>query len=283
MAKPTFTIVTACKNAARYIEETVNSVLSQTIFRSGRCNLEYFVYDGASTDGTLELLRPYESRGVSVVSERDTGMYSALTKGLRRATGDFVGYLNAGDFYHPAGLGIAADCFELPDVNWLTGYAVTYNDQSQITGSFLPFRYRRNLFECGAYGTLLPIHLQQESTIWRRSLHASVDFAVLRQLRLAGDAYLWKCFASASELCVVRGQIGGFRVHPGQQSERADEYREEIRSFRRSPSVLDRLQCLADRLYWAAPERVKLWGSRPTLIYYDQVRRAWRRAAPRGT
>ena len=283
MGRPKLTIVTACKNAARYIEETVNSVISQTIFRSGRCDLEYLLYDGASTDGTLELLRPYESRGVTIVSERDAGMYAALAKGLQRATGDFVAYLNAGDFYHPGGLGIAVDCFELPDVNWLTGYAVTYNDQSQLTGCFLPFRYRRHLFECGAYGTLLPFHLQQESTIWRRSLHASVDFAVLRQLRLAGDSYLWKCFASVSELCVVSGHIGGFRVHPGQLSERADEYRKEIESFCRSPSTLDRLQCLADRLYWAAPERVKIRGSRSNLIYYDHVQRAWRRPPSRGS
>jgi glycosyltransferase involved in cell wall biosynthesis len=279
MAKRKFTIVTACKDAARYIQETVDSVLSQTIFRSGRCDLEYFVYDGASTDGTLELLRAYESRGVNVVSERDTGMYAALAKGLQRASGDFVAYLNAGDFYHPGGLGIAADCFELAEVNWLTGYAATYNDQSQLTACFLPFRYRRQLFECGAYGTLLPFHLQQESTIWRRSLHATVDFNVLRQLRLAGDSYLWKCFASASELCVVSGHIGGFRVHPGQLSEHADEYRAEIRSFCRTPSARDLLQALADRAHWAAPERLRARASRAALIYYDHLQRAWRRAA----
>jgi glycosyltransferase involved in cell wall biosynthesis len=280
MGKPKFTIVTACKNAARYIEETVNSVLSQTIFRSGRCELEYLIYDGASTDGTRALLERYESQGVTVVSERDAGMYAALAKGLQRATGDFVAYLNAGDFYHPGGLSIAAECFELPGVDWLTGYAATYNDQSQLTASFLPFRYRRSLFECGAYGTLLPFHLQQESTVWRRSLHSSVDFARLRSLRLAGDSYLWKCFASVSDLCVVAGHIGGFRVHPGQLSERADEYRMEIRSFCRVPSVRDRLRCLVDRAYWAAPQRVKTWGSRHSLIFYDHRRQAWRRAAP---
>jgi glycosyltransferase involved in cell wall biosynthesis len=276
MAKTKFTIVTACRNAAQYIEETVKSVLSQTIFVSGRCELEYLVYDGASTDGTLELLRPYERRGVTVISERDTGVYAALAKGLQRATGDYVAYLNAGDFYHPAGLSIAAECFDLPGVNWLTGYAVTYNDQSQFTACFLPFRYRRRLFECGAYGTLLPLHLQQESTIWRRSLHTSVDFQFLQKLRLAGDSYLWKCFASASELCIVAGHIGGFRVHRGQLSERANEYRAELRSFSRAPSVIDRLQCLADGLFCAAPERLKTWASRSTLIFYDHVRQAWR-------
>ena len=278
--KPKFTIITACRNAAPYIEETVNSVLSQTIFRSGRCDLQYLVCDGGSTDGTLDLLRPYESRGVAVVSEHDSGMYAALAKGLQHATGDFVGYLNAGDFYHPAGLSIAAECFELPGVNWLTGYAVTYNDRSQFTDCFLPFRYRRSLFECGAYGTLLPYHLQQESTVWRRSLHASIDFAVLRSLRLAGDSYLWKCFASMSDLCIVSGHIGGFRVHPGQLSERAEEYRKEMQSFCRPPSAADRLRCSVDRVFWAAPERIKAWAGRPRRIFYDHSRRTWRRRAP---
>jgi glycosyltransferase involved in cell wall biosynthesis len=279
MGRPKFTVVTACKNSVRYIDETVNSVLSQTIFRSGQCELEYFVYDGASTDGTLERLRRYEQKGVTVVSERDSGMYAALAKGLQRASGDYVAYLNAGDFYHPGGLSIAADCFELPGVDWLTGYAVTYNDQSQLTECFLPFRYRRRLFECGAYGTLLPFHLQQESTVWRRSLHASVDFAVLGQLRLAGDSYLWKCFASMAQPCIVTGHIGGFRVHPGQLSERTKAYRDELRAFCRAPSMADRLQCLVDRLFWAAPQRLRARASRARLIFYDHTQRAWRRRA----
>lgn len=275
MAK--FSIVTVCRNAARHIEETVESVLSQSVFQSGRCELEYLVCDGASTDGTLEILRRYESRGVHVASEPDAGMYAALAKGLQRSTGDYVAYLNAGDFYHPSAISIAADCFELPGVNWLTGFAVVYNDRSQITDSFLPLRYRRRLFECGAYGALLPFHLQQESTVWRRSLHASVDFRLLDGLRLAGDAYLWKCFATMSELSIVAGHIGGFRVHPGQLSERLGDYAEELRSFSRAPNALDRAQALCDRLLWAMPERVKARVGRSHLIVYDHARQAWRR------
>ena len=275
MAK--FSIVTVCRNAARYIEETVESVLSQSVFRSGRCELEYLVFDGASTDSTLDILTRYEGRGVTVVSEPDGGMYAALAKGLQRATGDYVAYLNAGDSYHPAGLSIAADCLELPDVNWLTGFAVVYNDRSQVTDSFLPLRYRRRLFECGAYGALVPFHLQQESTVWRRSLHASVDFRRLESLRLAGDAYLWKCFATMSELSIVAGHIGGFRVHRGQLSERLGDYVEELRSFSRAPNALDRAQALCDRLLWAMPERVKARLGRSNLIVYDHARQAWRR------
>ena len=275
MAK--FTVVTACKNAARYIEETVESVLQQSVFRSGQCELEYLVYDGASTDGTLERLRPYEARGIRLVSEPDGGLYAALAKGLQRASGDYVAYLNAGDFLHTAGLGIAADCFQLPTVDWLTGYSVTYNDRSQLTRCSLPFRFQRRLLRCGAYGTLLPF-VQQESTVWRRKLHASVDFSFFGGLRYAGDAYLWRSFSTVAELCIVRGHIGGFRIHKGQMSENLEGYLRELRSFSHPITLADRLHSAAERVLRALPERVSATiADRSMLILFDHARQAWRR------
>lgn len=275
MAK--FSVITVCRNARSYIEETVRSVLAQSAFRSGRDQLEYLVCDGASTDGTLEALRQFESEEVTVRSEPDGGFYDALAKGLQRASGDYVAYLNAGDYLHPEGLSVAADCLALPEVEWLTGYAVTYNDRSQVTRASLPFRFRRALFECGAYGTLLPA-LQQESTVWRRSLHDSVDFGVLRRLRFAGDGYLWKCFARRAEPTVVRAQIGGFRIHKGQISERLADYQRELASFCRMPSAGDRVQCLADRFLWSMPERIRgIVSPASRVIIYDHAGQAWRR------
>jgi glycosyltransferase involved in cell wall biosynthesis len=274
MAK--FSVVTACRNAERHIEETVRSVLGQSLFKAGKAELEYLVCDGASTDATLAILRPFERDGLQVISEPDGGFYDALAKGLQRASGDYVAYLNAGDLLHPGGLAIAAECFELPGVDWLTGYAAVCNERSQITQCWLPYRYRRNLFACGAYGRFLPF-LQQESTVWRRKLHAAVDFGVLERLRLAGDSYLWRCFATLSDLHIVRGLIGSFRVHRGQISERMGDYRQELRSFSRAPSVRERVQCAIDRVLWAGPERLKAWANRDTLIRYDHPRQSWAR------
>jgi glycosyltransferase involved in cell wall biosynthesis len=251
-------------------------VVSQSVFRQGTCELEYFVCDGASTDGTQEIVLRFEAQGVRLISEADAGFYAALAKGLQRVTGDYVAYLNAGDMYHPGGVGIAAECLELPGVQWLTGYATIYNDRSQLTRSWLPFRYRRHLFECGAYGTLLPF-LQQESTVWRRELLAAVDFSFLERLRFAGDAYVWKCFASMSPLFVVQGHIGGFRVHKGQLSERLADYRKELRSFSRTATILERAQCAVERVLWHMPERVKWLADRSNLIAYNHARRAWTR------
>ena len=271
MAK--FTVITACRNARPYIEETVRSVLAQSAFREGRNQLEYLVCDGASTDGTLEVLQKYQ---VEVISRSDAGFYDALAKGLQRASGDYVAYLNAGDYLHPEGLSVAADCLALPGVDWLTGYAVTYNDRSQVTRSSLPFRFRSKLFECGAYGTLLPA-LQQESTVWRRSLQSTVDFDFLKRLRYAGDGYLWKCFATRCEPAIVRAQIGGFRIHAGQISGDLAEYRRELASFCRAPSAGERVQAMADRFLWAMPERVRgVVAPASPLIVYDHAGQAWR-------
>ncbi|MEK7256283.1 MAG: glycosyltransferase, partial [Bacteroidota bacterium] len=94
---PVLTIITVTFNAARLLEGTIRSVLEQTY-----PHIEFLIFDGASIDGTLEILRrlPAKSPNRQITkwsSEPDRGLYDAMNKGLRRATGDFVWFLNAGD------------------------------------------------------------------------------------------------------------------------------------------------------------------------------------------
>jgi glycosyltransferase involved in cell wall biosynthesis len=86
------TVITACRNSASTIEPTLKSVLAQDY-----PDLEYVVVDGASTDGTLEILRNYATRISSLVSESDRGVYDAMNKGIHLAKGDYLLYMNAGD------------------------------------------------------------------------------------------------------------------------------------------------------------------------------------------
>ena len=92
-------IVTITYNAEKVLQRTLDSVRSQT-YR----NIEHLIIDGASKDGTLELVRSYElgvkDYEVRVVSEPDRGIYDAMNKGLRIATGDYIVYMNAGDTFH---------------------------------------------------------------------------------------------------------------------------------------------------------------------------------------
>jgi hypothetical protein len=92
--RPLVSIVTVVYNGAATLERTIQSVLGQ-----GYANIEYVVVDGGSTDGTLDLLRRYEDRLDLWVSERDKGIYDAMNKGVALCTGEWVGLINADDWY----------------------------------------------------------------------------------------------------------------------------------------------------------------------------------------
>ena len=89
--QPRISIITICYNAASTITRTLHSVSAQTY-----PNIQYLIIDGASKDNTLELVRELAPEA-EVYSERDKGIYDAMNKGLDRATGDYVWYVNAGD------------------------------------------------------------------------------------------------------------------------------------------------------------------------------------------
>ncbi|RFS18721.1 glycosyltransferase [Chitinophaga silvatica] len=90
--KPLVSIITVCFNAGKYIEATIQSVVSQTY-----PNIEYLIIDGASKDNTLEVVNKYRSKIATIVSEKDKGLYDAMNKGMQLATGEYLLFLNADD------------------------------------------------------------------------------------------------------------------------------------------------------------------------------------------
>lgn len=99
-------IITVCFNAAETIEQTIQSVLGQTYQE-----IEYIIIDGKSTDGTLDILLKYQDKIAKIVSEEDAGIYDAMNKGIKLATGDLIGILNADDWYDAAAVEQVVECF----------------------------------------------------------------------------------------------------------------------------------------------------------------------------
>lgn len=92
---PKFSIITVTYNAGAVLEDTIQSVITQS-YR----NVEYIIVDGGSKDRTPEIIEKYKEHIHTVISEPDNGLYDAMNKGIRLATGDYVCFLNAGDALH---------------------------------------------------------------------------------------------------------------------------------------------------------------------------------------
>lgn len=92
MSEPVLSIITIVYNNVRDIERTMRSVLNQSY-----PHIEYLVIDGASTDGTKDIIEKYQDQLTTYISEPDKGIYDAMNKGLKLATGDYVLFMNSGD------------------------------------------------------------------------------------------------------------------------------------------------------------------------------------------
>jgi len=91
---PLISVITVVRNGKKYIKETILSVLSQTYK-----NIEYIIIDGASTDGTIEIIKQYGDKIDYWISEKDNGIYEAMNKGIKIASGEIINFLNCGDLY----------------------------------------------------------------------------------------------------------------------------------------------------------------------------------------
>lgn len=274
-----FSIVTPCYNAERYIQDTVNSILTQKALNTGRATLDYIVVDGKSSDKTVELIEE-QAEGFSqgtfrIISESDHGMYDALSKGLKLAQGEICAYLNAGDLYSPNAFDVIIDVLENNSLQWFTGLQTIYNEKGQLVSCRLPFPYRSRLFECGLYDNLSLPHVQQESTFWRREMLEHIDFERLAEFKYAGDYYLWYCFSKHADLKIVQSHLGGFRVHKGQLSEHKDAYTLELHSVARQPHLLDWCIARLDKVMSLAPGRVRNRMYPGAVISFNHETQQW--------
>lgn len=122
---PRVTIITPSYNQAAFLEETIQSVLSQAY-----PNLEYFILDGGSTDGSVDIIRRYEDRLAGWTSQKDQGQADAINQGFARATGEIVAWLNSDDTYLPGAIASAVAALQAQPQA-----ALVFGDVVSIDGS----------------------------------------------------------------------------------------------------------------------------------------------------
>lgn len=126
--QPKLSVITIVYNNVKDIERTMLSVLNQTY-----PNIEYILIDGASSDGTKDVIYKYKSRLAQFISEPDKGIYDAMNKGLSLATGDYVLFMNSGDeIYSPVTVAEVLDTAAAADIYY--GETEMFNEQWESLG-----------------------------------------------------------------------------------------------------------------------------------------------------
>ena len=204
---PRISIITPSFNQADFIETTILSVLGQEY-----PHLEYIVVDGGSTDGTLDILRKYETQ-LTWSSEEDRGQAHAINKGLARAGGEVVAFLNSDDVYAPGALLATGEYFAAhPGAWWLTGKCAIVDDQGCEIRKLIT-AYKHFWLQFRSYGVLQIMNfISQPATFWRRSLVEQIG-SLNEDLQYTMDYEYWLRIGRCHRLHVLPQRLAGFRMH----------------------------------------------------------------------
>ena len=235
------TIITPSFNQAPYIGQTIRSVLAQDY----HC-VEHIVIDGGSTDRTVDQLKKYPH--LQWVSEKDRGQADALNKGLAKASGDIIGWINSDDYYEHQIFGSIVKCFEEPDVMWVIGNLTFVWDQTGelIARKSPTINYERLINN--------PDIVRQPSTFFRKSFIEKVGGWNADYFR-AMDFDLWVRLAKISSPRMIDENFAYFRIHAHQKTSHSNTLRQK----REILTILNR-----EQVHWTITTRIgirKSWAT----------------------
>lgn len=207
--RPLFTIVTPSFNQARYVGETIASVLAQN-----GDDIEHLVLDNHSTDGTASVLEPFaRDPRVTIITESDHGQADAINRGWQRARGRWLAWLNSDDLYEPGALQHVREAIAAhPDARWIVGGFRIINAQGQRVG-WLHSAYKNALLRHYSYPLLLSENIIPQMSVfiredlWREAGPLRVDDPT------TFDYEYWLRLGQIAAPHIIREPLSVFRYH----------------------------------------------------------------------
>ena len=217
-----FSIIIPSYSQGRFIRRTIESVLSQH-----EVEKEIFVFDGGSTDETLEVLKSF-GKSIQWVSERDRGQTDAINKGLRLASGDVHCYLNSDDIFYPGALRAVVDAFEkYPDFRIIYGDADHIDEEDRFMESYYneEWNFEKLLDVC---------YICQPAVFWRKEI--TQEYGIFDDsLNYAMDYEYWLRIGSVEPFFYLKGfKLAGSRMYADNKtlSRRGPVHREILQGAR---------------------------------------------------
>jgi len=240
---PRVTIITPSFNQGIYLEKTICSVLEQDY-----PNLEYIIVDGGSTDNSLEIIRRYEQRLAWWVSEKDRGQSDAINKGLARATGEIVAWLNSDDFYLPGAVFSAVTALQ-EHADW----GMVYGDMLAVDGEGALLNIQR--FGDWDLDDLLCFRILGQPSVFLRKSVLDRAGALDTRFHYLLDHHLWIRMAMLAPIGHIPQFLAAARFHATAKNvAKASAFGEDaydiVRWMQTQPNLINRFQRLKRKI-WA--------------------------------
>jgi glycosyltransferase involved in cell wall biosynthesis len=221
---PRISIITPSFNQARFLEQTISSVICQNY-----PNLEYIVIDGGSTDGSVDVIKKFQDRIAYWVSEKDRGQAHAINKGLQRATGDIIAYLNSDDYYLEGSLARVAERFSShSEVDLVYGRCRVVDENGNKIGERFGSisRYEEILDVWDVWWATR--NFVQPEVFWTKRIGEKIG-PFREDLFWVMDYDYWlRMLRAGCRVSAVDVELAAFRLQPEQKSRHRERAAEEI-------------------------------------------------------
>jgi len=193
-------IITVSYNAVKTIEQTILSIKAQSY-----TNIEYIIIDGKSTDGTLEIIKKYQKYIDHVICEPDKGIYDAMNKGIRLATGDIIGFANSDDWYEPDTIEKVVTCFNSTDAELTHGIVWVVEEDGSRTKTN-GFKNEKVEYEQIYYNMLPHLSVFTRKTVFEQYGGFDIDYQIA-----ADYDWLLRCYTNGVHFFYIDSIMGSFR------------------------------------------------------------------------